>query len=238
MKVKQPPVAFQAENFHGVFRSVACGGHLYLVFALCEVTIWRHIHASKPMFWQSLLTQYAYFSKSAPLILCVIALNINYQRSKLGHRRKINSQRHDTAVYYWKNIRLQVKTGEQNTLITSEQFTTANKAALTSCRIGAVEQGKCATGLAGAHSGLKDRILPNYTRIENEHKVRKKTFDVLWCIEVQQIFSFPFSLLRHHQMPECFHVLTTAVYELVQQFYHATEIGNIAAAISACANQP
>jgi len=33
-------------------------------------------------------------------------------------------------------------------------------------------------------------------------------------------------------------MLTTAVYELVQQFYHATEIGNVAAAISACANQP
>jgi len=26
----------------------------------------------------------------------------------------------------------------------------------------------------------------------------------LWCIEVQQTFSFPFSLLRHYQMSECF----------------------------------
>jgi len=36
------------------------------------------------------------------------------------------TQRYDTAVHYFKNIRLGVKTGEWNKLITtSEQFTTA-----------------------------------------------------------------------------------------------------------------
>ena len=39
-----------------------------------------------------------------------------------------------------------------------------NEAALMSCRIRAVEHRKCAAGLAGAHPGLKDRILLNYTR--------------------------------------------------------------------------
>ena len=34
----------------------------------------------------------------------------------------------------------------------------------------------CAAGLAGAHPGLQDRILLNYTRIENAHKVHMKTF--------------------------------------------------------------
>jgi len=33
-------------------------------------------------------------------------------------------------------------------------------------------------------------------------------------------------------------MLTTAVFELVQQFYHATEIGNVVMAVSACAGQP
>jgi len=33
-------------------------------------------------------------------------------------------------------------------------------------------------------------------------------------------------------------ILTTAVFELVQQFYHATEIGNAAHAFSTCADQP
>jgi len=80
-----------------------------------------------------------------------------------------------------------------------------------SCRVRAVEHRKCAAGLADAHPGLKDRILRNYTRIENAHKVRKKTFDFLFFIEVQQTFSFPFSLLRHYQMPECFCVYAQEV---------------------------
>ena len=33
--------------------------------------------------------------------------------------------------------------------------------------VGAVEHRECAAGLAGAHPGLQDRILQNYTRIEN-----------------------------------------------------------------------
>jgi len=33
-------------------------------------------------------------------------------------------------------------------------------------------------------------------------------------------------------------VLKTAVFELVQQFYHAAEIANVANAFSACADQP
>jgi len=33
-------------------------------------------------------------------------------------------------------------------------------------------------------------------------------------------------------------MLKTAVSDLVQQFYHATEIGNVATAISTCAAQP
>ena len=74
------------------------------------------------------------------------------------------------------------------------------------CRIRAVEHRKCVAGPDGAHPGLQDRILQNYTRIENTHEVRKKTFDFLLCIEVQQTFSFQFYLLRHYQIPECFHV--------------------------------
>jgi len=75
----------------GGLHSVAHDGHLYLECAVCDVTIWRHIDVSKPTFWRSLLTKYAYSSTRALLILCVIALNINYQRSKLGFRRKIHS---------------------------------------------------------------------------------------------------------------------------------------------------
>ena len=106
-----------------------------------------------------------------------------------------------------------------------------------SCRIRGVEHRTCAAGLVGARPGFKNRILLNYTRIENAHKVRKKTFDFLLLIEVQQTFSFSFFLLRHYQCLNA-SMLTSAVRELVQQFYHATEIGNVVSAVSTCADHP
>jgi len=39
----------------------------------------------------------AYFYTSTPLISCVIALNINYQRFKLGNWRKISSTLRHTS---------------------------------------------------------------------------------------------------------------------------------------------
>jgi len=63
-----------------------------------------------------------------------------------------------------------------------------NQAALISCRIRAVEHRKYAAGLSNEHLGLQGRIRLNYTRIENPHKVRKKTFDFLLCSQVQDIF--------------------------------------------------
>jgi len=33
-------------------------------------------------------------------------------------------------------------------------------------------------------------------------------------------------------------MLATAIFELVQRFYHATEIANVANRVSACADQP
>ena len=101
-----------------------------------------------------------------------------------------------------------------------------------SCQIRADEHRKCA-GLAGAHPGLQDRILLNYTRIGNAHKVCKKTFNFLLFIDIQRTFTF---LLPWRDIIKCLNasLLTTAVFELVQQFYHATEISNVANAVGAC----
>ena len=83
--------------FMGAFQLAVCGGHLYLVYAICDVTIWSHIHFSKPTFWRSLLI-YSSTRTRTPLIVCVIALNINYWRYKLRYRRKINSTlRHSSS---------------------------------------------------------------------------------------------------------------------------------------------
>ena len=61
-----------------------------------------------------------------------------------------------------------------------------NEAALMSCRIRAVEHRLSGDGLAGAQPGLKNRILQNYTRIENAHKSTRKLSILLLFIEVQQ----------------------------------------------------
>jgi len=76
-------------NFHGGF--IQCRMLVICSWCVCDDTVWRHIHISTPTFWRSLLTQYAYFSTRTLLTLCAIVLNINYQRSKLGYRRKIHS---------------------------------------------------------------------------------------------------------------------------------------------------
>jgi len=47
--------------------------------------------------------------------------------------------------------------------------------------------------------------------------------------------NFPFSLLRHYQIYLNASILTTAAFEPGQQFYHATDIGNVATAVSTCA---
>jgi len=62
-------------------------------------------------------------------------------------------------------------------------------------RIRAVGHRKRVAEPAGVHPGLQDRILQNYTRIENAHKVRKTTLDFLLCIDIQQTLSFPLFLL-------------------------------------------
>jgi len=87
--------------------SVAYGDHLYLVCAICDVTIWRHVHVSKPTFWWA--TQYAYSYTRNLLILCVIALN-QYKLSALQVRTsEENTLNATTQQFNSKNIRLSVR---------------------------------------------------------------------------------------------------------------------------------
>ena len=65
-------------------------------------------------------------------------------------------------------------------------------------RIRAVEHGTCATGLSDAHHCLQDRILLNYTRIENAHKVRKISFLVIYRSPANfQLSFFPAEILSN-----------------------------------------
>jgi len=81
------------------------------------------------------------------------------------------------------------------------------KATLMSFWFQVVEPREYAAGQADAHPGLQDRILLNYTRIENAHIVMyERKLSIFVMYGSQQTFSFPFSLPRHCQMPECFYI--------------------------------
>ena len=60
-------------------------------------TLWRHNLMSYSCLQTNDLAKFVdiicifFYTPAHPLILCVIALNTNYQRSKLGYRRKTNS---------------------------------------------------------------------------------------------------------------------------------------------------
>ena len=145
----------------------------------------------------------------------------------------------NTAVHNCKISGCALKQGsETHSSMRQSNLQLQNEAALMSCRIRAVEHRKSAAGLSSAYPGLKDRILLNYTRIENAHKVRKKTFNFVVIYRSPANFSFPFFLLRHNKCLDA-SMLTTAVFELVKRFY-TTEIGrpNAANAVSTCADQP
>jgi len=98
----------------------------------------------------------------------------------------------------------------------SEQFTTANQAALMSHRVRTGKH-RCAAGMAGAHPGLQDRILLKYTRIENGHEARKKTF--VFFYYVQKSSKLLVCLFPYWDIMKCLNTsMLIAVFEIVQQF--------------------
>jgi len=93
------PVAY-AENFHGgrlVQRQmvVICIGCALSVTSQFDVISMFPNQRFGEVCWHNMI---CIIFTSTPLISCVVALSINYQRSKLGYRRKTNSmQRHSSS---------------------------------------------------------------------------------------------------------------------------------------------
>jgi len=80
----------------------------------------------------------------------------------------------DKCLFFMNNLSLsEITEWEPCSSLRQSNSQLQNQAALMSRRIRAVEHRKCAAGLVGAHPGLQDRILVNYTRIENAHKVHR-----------------------------------------------------------------
>ena len=78
-----------------------------------------------------------------------------------------------------------------------------NEAPLISCWIQAVEHRKCAAGLSGARFARS-----NLAKLHKSWEFAwssQENFRFFAMYKSPETFSFPFSLLRHYQMPECFY---------------------------------
>jgi len=65
------------------------------------------------------------------------------------------------------------------------QFTTAKTSGWANVSSNRYSQAKKVCGWNDANPGLPDRNLLNYTRIENSHETRKKTFSFFYCAPVK-----------------------------------------------------
>ena len=159
-----------AENFHGGFHSVACGGHC----------IWCALFVTSQYdscFQNNVLANFVdiiciFVYTHSPYFMCHwTECKLSALQVSISEENKLNAttQQFITAKISGCVLKLGSKT---RSLLRQSNLQLQNEAALMSCRIRAVEH-RCAAGLADAHPGLQDRILLNYTRIENARKVRK-----------------------------------------------------------------
>jgi len=149
-------------------------------------------------------------------------------------------KRYDTAAQNCKNIRLSVETGVKHAHHCVRAIYNC-KMRLHWCL---VEYEQWSTGVRVdwlAHTPVC-KIVSCWTTQELRIRIKyasKLLF--LLCIEVQQTFSFPFSLLRHYQMPECFYFNNSCLWTRATVLScYCTEIDNVANAVStwATAAQP
>ena len=60
--------------------ATAYGGHCYCIYTVCDVTLWRHIHVCKPMFWQvcwQSMHTILYTLSLLAVVQCVTVINVN-----------------------------------------------------------------------------------------------------------------------------------------------------------------
>ena len=188
------------EDFHGGFHAVAYGSHLYLVYAVCDVTFWRHIHGSKQHFGEVCWHNMHILLHPLSLFLChCTEYKLSALQVRVSEENKINTTTQQLITAKISGCAWKPGSKTHSSLRQSNSQL-QNEAALMSCRIRAVEHRKCAAGHAGAHPGLQCRILRNYTRIENAHKVHKNfQFFVMYRRKSSKllVFLFPAATLSN-----------------------------------------
>jgi len=108
------------------------------------------------------------FNPQTPLAHALAEYKLSALQATISEENKINAttQQFITAKVSGCTLKQGSKT---HSSLRPSNLWLQNESALMSCRIRAVEHRKCVSGLAGAHPGLQDRILLNYTRIKNAH---------------------------------------------------------------------
>jgi len=186
--------------------------------------LWRHCLTSNSCFQTYVLEKFVdiigiFFCSHSPHVMChCTEYKLSPLQVTISEENKLNATTQQFIIAKISGCVLK-QGSKTHSSQRQSNLQLQNEAALMSCRIRAVEHRKCTAGLAGAHPSLQDRILQNYTEIENAHKARKKTFNFVSCIEVQQFFLFPcWDSIKCSNAS----TLKTAIFELLQQFYHAT----------------
>ena len=168
-----------------LLHSVTYGGHFHFVCAVCDVVVLFPNQRFGEVCWHIFIFFYIHFS----YFMChCTEYKLLTLQVRLSEEIRLNATTPQIKTAKISGCVLKQRSKTHSPLRQSN-LQVQNEAALMSCRIRAIEHRKCAAGLAGAHPSLKDRILLNYTRIENAHKERKKPSAFL-CIEVQQTSSF------------------------------------------------
>jgi len=147
-------------------------------FARC---LWRHNLTSFPCFQTNVLAKFVdilciFFYIHSHYFMChCTEYKLSALQARLSKKNKLNATTQQFITAKISGCTLKQGSETQSSLHQSN-LQLQNEAALRTRQIRAVEHWRCAAGLAGAHPGSQDRILLNYTRIENAHKVCKKTF--------------------------------------------------------------
>jgi len=163
----------------GGFGSESYGGYLYLVCAICDsqfdvMSMFPNQRFGK-VCWHN---KCIFFYTHSPYFMChCTECKQSTLQVRLSEENKLNATTQQFITATAKISGCALKQGSETHLsLRQSHLSLLNGAALRSCKIRAVENWRCAAGLAGEDPGLRDQILLNYTRIENAHKICQKTF--------------------------------------------------------------
>jgi len=152
-------------------------------FGVC--CLWCHNLTSFPCFQTNVLAKFVdirciFFYIHSPYFMChCTEYKLSALQVRISEKNKLNATTQQLITAKWSGCVLK-QGSEKHSSLRQSNLQLQNQPALMSRQIRAVAYWRYAAGLAGAHPGLQDRIVLNFTRIENAHNVRKKTFVFSW----------------------------------------------------------